>query len=198
MGMAVCNASEYTVHILWQAQEFVLRAGEKYALPLPRWNSEQFTVYPVRRDFAKTEKAPSGKAKRALQTAYGKLWERAEDLFLTVACTYTTERLTEAACLTVSVAKYDIEDRFTDELAYRYCTLSADNTACMLSSCRALEEKRTLRALLQWKTVSETVWYGWIGLIVEYPMLLHRFRYYCRPQTIQTFLNSVQNTPQVK
>lgn len=198
MGMTVQNVSAFAVHITWQAQTFVLDAGETLELPLPRWNSEQFTVYPARRAFAKTEKAPSGKAKRALQTAYGKLWEQAEDLFLTVACTYTTERLTESAYLTVSVAEYDIEDRFTDELAYRYCTLSAENAACMLSSCRALEEKRTLRALLQWKTVSETVWYGWIGLIVEYPMLLHRFRYYCRPQTIQTFLNSVQNTPQVQ
>lgn len=194
MGMTVQNVSAFAVHITWQAQTFVLDAGETLELPLPRWNSEQFTVYPARRAVAKTEKAPSGKAKRALQTAYGKLWEQAEDLFLTVACTYTTERLTESAYLTVSVAEYDIEDRFTDELAYRYCTLSAENTACMLSSCRALEEKRTLRALLQWKTV----WYGWIGLIVEYPMLLHRFRYYCRPQTIQTFLNSVQNTPQVQ
>lgn len=198
MGMTVQNVSAFAVHITWQAQTFVLDAGETLELPLPRWNSEQFTVYPARRAVAKTEKAPSGKAKRALQTAYGKLWEQAEDLFLTVACTYTTERLTESAYLTVSVAEYDIEDRFTDELAYRYCTLSAENAACMLSSCRALEEKRTLRALLQWKTVSETVWYGWIGLIVEYPMLLHRFRYYCRPQTIQTFLNSVQNTPQVQ
>lgn len=189
MGMAVCNASEYTVHILWQAQAFVLRAGEQSALPLPRWNGDTITLYPVR-EFGTADAVPTGAAKRLLHSVE----EQADALFLPVACTYVLERPTAETRLTVSVMEYDVEDYFADELEYRYCRLSADNTACTLSSCKAFEEKRTRRALLRWKTVSETAWYGWIGLIVEYPMLLHRFRYYCRPQIIQTFLNSVQNT----
>lgn len=189
MGMTVHNISEYAVLITWEAQELVLGAGEALSVPLPRRSFAEMTLSPMWVFSEKTD-VPTGSAKRILQSVSAELEAKADALFLPVACTYTIEHPTEQTVLTVSVAEYDLEDRCADELEYRYGCLSADNTVCTLTACKALEEKRTLRALLGWKTVSETVWYGWLGLIVEYPILLHRFRYYCRPQTIQTFLKS--------
>lgn len=189
MGMTVHNISEYAVLITWEAQELVLGAGESLSVPLPRWDSAEMTLHPAQKVSVESD-IPSGAAKHLLQSVSAELEAKAEALFLPVACTYTIAHPTEETTLTVSVAEYDLEDRCTDELEYRYCRLSADTAACTLTACKALEEKRTLRALLGWKTVSETVWNGWLGLIVEYPILLHRFRYYCRPQTIQTFLKS--------
>lgn len=191
MGMTVHNISAYTVLITWETQTLALGAGETLTVPLPRWNSAEVTLYPAEKMPAESE-LPTGPAKRLLQSVSAELEAKAEALFLPVACTYTIEHPTEETTLTVSVAEYDLEDRFTDELEYRYCGLSADTAACTLTACKALEEKRTLRALLGWKTARETVWHGWLGLIVEYPIVLHRFRYYCRPQTIQTFLNAAQ------
>lgn len=186
MGITVHNISEYVILITWETQELALGAGETLVLPLPRWNSAEMTLHPVEK-FPVESDIPSGTVKRILQSVSAELEAKTDALFLPVACTYTIEHPNEETTLTVSVAEYDLEDRFTDELEYRYCCLSADTTVCILTACKALEEKRTLRALLGWKTVSETVWYGWLGLIVEYPILLHRFRYYCRPQTIQHF-----------
>lgn len=189
MGITVHNISEYAVHLTWETQELVLDAGETLSVPLPRRNLAEMTLYPAEKIPVEAD-VPTGSAKRLLQSVSAELEAKADALFLPVACTYAIEHPTEETTLTVSVAEYDVEDRCTDELEYRYCCLSANHTVCTLTACKALEKKRTLRALLGWKTVSETVWYGWLGLIVEYPILLHRFRYYCRPQTIQTFLKS--------